>query len=102
MAEVMSPPANLAGKSGVRVVVIGDSGTGKSSLIIALATEQFPENVPGVMPPTRLPADYFPDRVPITIIDTSSRFPPIPTAVLGSNRSARDAGDSVVSLCLYV
>lgn len=74
MAGATSPAAaaNLAGKSGVRVVVIGDPGTGKSSLIVALATEQFPENVPRVMPPTRLPADYFPDRVPITIIDTSS------------------------------
>jgi mitochondrial Rho GTPase 1 len=90
MAGVTAPAAaaNLAGKSGVRVLVIGDPGTGKSSLIIALATEQFPENVPGVMPPTRLPADYFPDRVPITIIDTSSRSPPNnPLAVLGSNRS---------------
>jgi mitochondrial Rho GTPase 1 len=77
MAGVTAPAAaaNLAGKSGVRVLVIGDPGTGKSSLIIALATEQFPENVPGVMPPTRLPADYFPDRVPITIIDSSSRSP---------------------------
>jgi mitochondrial Rho GTPase 1 len=77
MAGVQAPAAavNLAGKSGVRVLVIGDPGTGKSSLIIALATEQFPENVPGVMPPTRLPADYFPDRVPITIIDSSSRSP---------------------------
>ncbi|GJN22913.1 hypothetical protein PR202_gb10521 [Eleusine coracana subsp. coracana] len=74
MAGVTAPAAaaNLAGKSSVRIVVIGDPGTGKSSLIIALATEQFPENVPGVVPPTRLPADYFPDRVPITIIDTSS------------------------------
>ncbi|KAG2534364.1 hypothetical protein PVAP13_9NG062195 [Panicum virgatum] len=74
MAGATSPAAsaNLAGKSGVRVVVIGDPGTGKSSLVVALATEQFPENVPRVMPPTRLPADYFPDRVPITIIDTSS------------------------------
>jgi Ras family protein T1 len=78
MAGATSPAAaaNLAGKSGVRVVVIGDPGTGKSSLIVALATEQFPENVPRVMPPTRLPADYFPDRVPITIIDTSSRYSP--------------------------
>ncbi|CAO1942301.1 unnamed protein product [Urochloa humidicola] len=62
----------LAGKSGVRVVVIGDPGTGKSSLVVALATEQFTENVPKVMPPIRLPADYFSDRVPINIIDTSS------------------------------
>ncbi|KAK1668643.1 hypothetical protein QYE76_011066 [Lolium multiflorum] len=66
--------ANLAGRPGVRVVVIGDTGTGKSSLVVAVATEQFPENVPKVMPHTRLPADYFPDRVPITIIDTSSRL----------------------------
>ncbi|KAM3261510.1 hypothetical protein ACQJBY_052277 [Aegilops geniculata] len=64
--------ANLAGRPGVRVVVIGDPGTGKSSLVVAVATEQFPENVPKVMPHTRLPADYFPDRVPITIVDTSS------------------------------
>ncbi|KAG8061451.1 hypothetical protein GUJ93_ZPchr0003g17457 [Zizania palustris] len=64
--------ANLAGKQGVRVVVIGDPGTGKSSLVISVATEQFRENVPRVVPPTRLPADYFPDRVPITIVDTSS------------------------------
>ncbi|ONM10695.1 Mitochondrial Rho GTPase 1 [Zea mays] len=71
-ATSLAAAANLAGKSSVRVVVIGDPGTGKSSLIVALATEQFPENVPRVMPPTRLPADYFPDRVPITIIDTSS------------------------------
>jgi mitochondrial Rho GTPase 1 len=66
-ATSLAAAANLAGKSSVRVVVIGDPGTGKS-------TEQFPENVPRVMPPTRLPADYFPDRVPITIIDTSSRY----------------------------
>jgi Ras family protein T1 len=75
--------ANLAGRPGVRVVVIGDPGTGKSSLVVAVATEQFPENVPKVMPHTRLPADYFPDRVPITIVDTSSRSaPPFPSALL--------------------
>uniref|UniRef100_A0A0D9W0J8 Mitochondrial Rho GTPase n=1 Tax=Leersia perrieri TaxID=77586 RepID=A0A0D9W0J8_9ORYZ len=71
-AAAAATAANLAGKQGVRVVVIGDPGTGKSSLVVSVATEQFPENVPRVMPPTRLPADYFPDRVPITIVDTSS------------------------------
>ncbi|KAF2314883.1 hypothetical protein GH714_037053 [Hevea brasiliensis] len=59
-------------RTGVRVVVAGDRFTGKSSLIAAAATESFPENVPRVLPPTRLPADFFPDRVPVTIIDTSS------------------------------
>lgn len=61
-----------AGRTGVRVVVVGEHGTGKSSLIASAASENFPENVPPVLPPTRLPADFFPDRVPVTIIDTSS------------------------------
>ncbi len=61
---------------GVRcqVVVIGDRGTGKSSLIIAVATDSFPDKAPPVLPPTRLPHDFYPDRVPLTIVDTSSRL----------------------------
>ncbi|KAK8956030.1 Amino-acid permease BAT1 [Platanthera guangdongensis] len=69
-----SSPTNFVGLSGVRIVVVGDVGTGKSSLIVAAATKSFPENVPSVLPPTRPPVDYYPDRVPLTIIDTSSRF----------------------------
>ncbi|CAA7401611.1 unnamed protein product [Spirodela intermedia] len=69
----MAASKEFVGRSNVRVVVIGDENAGKSSLIVSVATECFPENVPEVMPPTRLPADYYPDRVPITIIDTSSR-----------------------------
>uniref|UniRef100_A0A0E0CA66 Mitochondrial Rho GTPase n=1 Tax=Oryza meridionalis TaxID=40149 RepID=A0A0E0CA66_9ORYZ len=65
-------PANLAGKQSLRVVVIGDPGTGKSSLVVSAATERFPGDVPRVLPPTRLPVDYFADRIPITIVDTSS------------------------------
>nr|XP_016501670.1 PREDICTED: mitochondrial Rho GTPase 1-like isoform X2 [Nicotiana tabacum] len=60
------------GRTNVRVVVVGDRATGKSSLITAAATETFPEEVPPVLPPTRLPADLYPDNVPVTIIDTSS------------------------------
>lgn len=56
-----------------QVVVVGDQGTGKSSLITAVATDSFPEKTPPVLPPTRLPHDFYPDRVPLTIIDTSSR-----------------------------
>lgn len=56
----------------VRVVVVGDRGSGKSSLIAAAASENFPESVSPVLPPTRLPADYYPDGVPVTIIDTAS------------------------------
>ncbi|KAL5786601.1 hypothetical protein ACOSQ2_008993 [Xanthoceras sorbifolium] len=69
-----SAPANVGpgGKTGVRIVVCGDKGTGKSSLIVTAAADTFPANVPPVLPPTRLPEDFYPDRVPITIIDTSS------------------------------
>ncbi|KAJ0054408.1 hypothetical protein Pint_03339 [Pistacia integerrima] len=59
-------------RTSVRVVVVGDRGTGKSSLISAVASESIPEKVPPVHPPTRLPLDFYPDRVPVTIIDTSS------------------------------
>ncbi|PNX89458.1 mitochondrial rho GTPase 1-like protein [Trifolium pratense] len=59
-------------KNGVRVVVAGDRGTGKSSLIAAIASDSFPDSVLPVLPPTILPADFFPDYVPLTIIDTSS------------------------------
>ncbi|KAL2491891.1 Mitochondrial Rho GTPase 1 [Abeliophyllum distichum] len=58
--------------AGVRIVVAGDAKTGKSSLIVTAAAENFPTNVPPVLPPTRLPEDIYPDRIPVTIIDTSS------------------------------
>ncbi|XP_071735454.1 mitochondrial Rho GTPase 1-like [Rutidosis leptorrhynchoides] len=67
-----SSSAKLIPTTGVRIVVAGDRGTGKSSLIITAAAESFPTNVPPVLPPTRLPEDMFPDRVPVTVIDTSS------------------------------
>ncbi|KAH6818841.1 MIRO-related GTP-ase 1 [Perilla frutescens var. frutescens] len=59
-------------RTSVRIAVIGDRGTGKSSLIAAAAAESFRPEVPPVLPPTRLPSDYYPDNVPIVIIDTSS------------------------------
>lgn len=68
-----STNAGPGGKTGVRIVVCGEKGTGKSSLIVTAAADTFPANVPPVLPPTRLPEDFYPDRVPITIIDTSSR-----------------------------
>jgi hypothetical protein len=58
----------------IRVVVAGDRGTGKSSLILTATGRNCPTNVPPVLPPTRLPDTLFPVCVPITIIDTSSRY----------------------------
>ncbi|XP_022743063.1 mitochondrial Rho GTPase 1-like isoform X2 [Durio zibethinus] len=68
----MAKSSNPEGKTVVRIVVAGDRGTGKSSLIVTAAADTFPTNVPRLLPPTRLPEDFYPDRVPITIIDTSS------------------------------
>lgn len=74
MAKATSGTVNPHSRTGVRIVVAGDQGTGKSSLIITAAADNFPVNVLPVLPPTRLPEDLYPDRVPITIIDTSSRY----------------------------
>ncbi|KAJ9682024.1 hypothetical protein PVL29_018085 [Vitis rotundifolia] len=72
MAKASAGATNSGNRTGVRIVVAGDRGTGKSSLIVTAAAENFPANVAPVLPPTRLPDDFYPDRVPITIIDTSS------------------------------
>ncbi|KAK1426678.1 hypothetical protein QVD17_15355 [Tagetes erecta] len=73
MSSGSVPGAPIPGRrTTVRVAVVGDRGTGKSSLIAAAASENFPESVSPVLPPTRLPADYYPDAVPVTIIDTAS------------------------------
>ncbi|XP_074303212.1 mitochondrial Rho GTPase 1-like [Silene latifolia] len=78
-------------KDGIRIVVAGDSGTGKTSLILTAASDNFPPNVPPVLPLTRLPADLYPDRVQIHIIDT-------PAGVEHTNKRAEEfqRADAVV------
>ncbi|KAG2316552.1 hypothetical protein Bca52824_019674 [Brassica carinata] len=56
----------------IRIVVIGDRGTGKSSLIAAAATNSFTANVPPVLPIINS-SHFSPDGIPFTIVDTSSR-----------------------------
>ncbi|KAL2551882.1 Mitochondrial Rho GTPase 1 [Forsythia ovata] len=62
------------GRTNVHIVVVGDRTNEKFSLIAAAASETFSREVPPVLPPTHLSTDFYPDNVPITIIDTSSRF----------------------------
>ncbi|KAK1364780.1 Mitochondrial Rho GTPase [Heracleum sosnowskyi] len=64
--------SDKASSKGVRIVVAGDKGTGKSSLIVTAVADTFPTNVPPVLPPTSLPVDIYPEKVPVTIIDTAS------------------------------
>ncbi|KAL2514403.1 Uncharacterized protein Fot_28374 [Forsythia ovata] len=74
IVESMSGGPIPGGRTSVCIVVVGDRATRKFSLIAAAASETFSREVPSVLPPTHIPADFYPDNVPITIIDTSSRF----------------------------
>ncbi|GAX79606.1 hypothetical protein CEUSTIGMA_g7047.t1 [Chlamydomonas eustigma] len=56
----------------VRVAVIGDSGTGKTSLISTAANDTFDVRPPPVLPPVRLPPEFSPDHVAMLLTDTSS------------------------------
>ncbi|RID81135.1 hypothetical protein BRARA_A03733 [Brassica rapa] len=59
----------------VRIVVVGEKETRKTSLIMAAVTDHYyPEpNIPSLLPYTKLPSEYCSEDVPVTLIDTSSR-----------------------------
>ncbi len=46
------------------MVVVGDPGVGKTSLILAVAAQDFPEHPVPTLPPTSLPAEFSPDGRP--------------------------------------
>lgn len=68
----MAKDSSTRKRNEIRIVVAGDRGTGKSSLILLAVSETLPDKVPPVLSLSRLPDDMYPDKVPITIIDTSS------------------------------
>jgi Ras family protein T1 len=57
----------------IRISVVGDPGTGKSSLISTAALDTFEVRPPPTLPPTRLPPEFTPDYTAMLICDTSSR-----------------------------
>ncbi|KAL6500462.1 Mitochondrial Rho GTPase 1 [Orobanche hederae] len=70
MLRASSNSINSRRFTGVRIVVAGDNGTGKSSLIRTAVYNKFDVNIASsVLPPQRL----YPDIVPVIIIDTSYR-----------------------------
>jgi mitochondrial Rho GTPase 1 len=56
----------------VRILLLGDPGVGKTSLILSLVSEEFPEEVPPKAEEITIPADVTPEHVPTNIVDYSS------------------------------
>lgn len=58
----------------VRILLIGDPGAGKTSLILSLVSEEFPEDVPPKAEEITIPADVTPEQVPTNIVDYNGKF----------------------------
>lgn len=59
----------------VRILLVGDKGVGKTSLILSLVSEEFPEEVPPKAEEITIPADVTPEQVPTNIVDFSGKNP---------------------------
>ena len=57
----------------VRILLLGEAGVGKTSLILSLVSEEFPLAVPARAEELTIPADVTPERVPTHIVDFSQR-----------------------------
>ncbi|XP_038274625.1 LOW QUALITY PROTEIN: mitochondrial Rho GTPase 2 [Dermochelys coriacea] len=55
----------------VRILLVGEARVGKTSLIMALVGEEFPEEVPPRAEEITIPADVTPEKVPTHIVDYS-------------------------------
>ncbi|XP_077980753.1 mitochondrial Rho GTPase 1-like isoform X2 [Glandiceps talaboti] len=55
----------------VRILLVGEPGVGKTSLILSLVSEEFPEEVPARAEEITIPADVTPEKVPTHIVDYS-------------------------------
>ncbi|KAF4080298.1 hypothetical protein AMELA_G00168870 [Ameiurus melas] len=58
-------------KKDVRILLLGEPKVGKTSLIMSLVSEEFPDVVPYKVEEITIPADVTPERVPTHIVDYS-------------------------------
>jgi len=59
------------GRQDVRILLLGEKGVGKTSLILSLVSEEFPDVVPARAEEITIPADVTPEQVPTHIVDFS-------------------------------
>ncbi|XP_057325248.1 mitochondrial Rho GTPase isoform X1 [Microplitis mediator] len=62
----------VAPRRNVRILLIGDQGVGKTSLILSLVSEEYAEDVPKKAEEITIPADVTPEQVPTHIVDYSA------------------------------
>ncbi|TNN03989.1 mitochondrial Rho GTPase 2 [Takifugu flavidus] len=60
-------------KQDVRILLVGEPKVGKTSLIMSLVGEEFPEEVPHRAEEITIPADVTPEKVPTHIVDYSEQ-----------------------------
>ncbi|PIK57707.1 putative mitochondrial Rho GTPase 1-A isoform X1 [Apostichopus japonicus] len=64
----------MYGHRDVRILLLGDAGVGKTSLILTLVSDEFPdEDVPARAEEITIPPDVTPEKVPTHIVDYSAR-----------------------------
>lgn len=64
----------VAPRRNVRILLIGERGVGKTSLILSLVSEEYAEEVPSKAEEITIPADVTPEQVPTHIVDYSGIF----------------------------
>lgn len=63
-----------AARRQVRILLVGDPSVGKTSLILSLVSEEYPEDVPPKAEEITIPADVTPEQVPTNIVDYNGNF----------------------------
>lgn len=58
--------------SSIRILLVGDQGVGKTSIILTLLSEEFPESVPSKCEEIIIPPNVTPENVPTYIVDFSA------------------------------
>ncbi|XP_018316017.1 mitochondrial Rho GTPase isoform X2 [Mycetomoellerius zeteki] len=62
----------VTSRRNVRILLIGERGVGKTSLILSLVSEEYAEEVPSKAEEITIPADVTPEQVPTHIVDYSA------------------------------